>query len=61
MFDDRVLTFGLFIENKMNETDSKGRRKHKSIAPFLEEPKERKAGTLNLDALGSVRGIRIRG
>lgn len=57
MFDDQVMTFGLYIDSRLRETDKKGKPKHK-LADLLRE--RRQGGTVNVAALSQIRGVKVR-
>lgn len=59
MFDDQVMTFGLYIDAKAEETDKKGKRKHR-LSDLLRDKDTRGAGRVNLDTAAQMRGIKVR-
>lgn len=57
MFDDQVLTFGLYVDNKLRETDKKGKPKNK-LSDLLRE--KRQGGAVNMAALSQIQGVVVR-
>lgn len=63
MFNDRVLEFGLYIENRLAERDKKGKPVH-SAAELLREPGEKPAKVDNAASaakLARMAGVKVVG
>jgi hypothetical protein len=57
-FDNAVLLFGTWVQNRLDATDDKGRRKYKTLAAALGE--KQKVSVVNASHFAGVGGILVK-